>query len=228
LLALIPARGGSKGLPGKNIRSLLGKPMIAYTVEAARQAGLFSDIWVSTDSPEIAAAAKEAGAMVPFLRPANLATDQSPARDTYVHALNEASRLGIDCAEFCALLPTSPLRNAEHIRQAERLFRERAADSVISMTLNPKPPEWLKCLDESRRILPAPFATGPAERNRQEMHNYYVPNGALYFFRTDFFRASESYFGANSFGFVMSRAHSIDVDDELDFRLAQILMQEKF
>src|SRR5688572_23564500 len=133
-LALIPARGGSKGLPGKNTRPLHGKPLIAWTVETARHAGLFDRVVVSTDSRDIADVAERYGALVPFLRPAEIAGDATPMRDVIGHAIHAETAAGHEPAVVILLQPTSPLRSAEEIRAAAQLLRSTNCDSVVSVS----------------------------------------------------------------------------------------------
>ncbi|ELV2779730.1 acylneuraminate cytidylyltransferase family protein, partial [Enterobacter cloacae] len=133
-IALIPARGGSKRLPDKNIKLLNGKPLIAWTIIAARESGLFDDIIVSTDSENIASLAKKFGANVPFIRPQNLSDDTATTAEVVRHAVDfiqQAEKVSIDI--ICLLQPTSPLRTATHIKEAFNLYKEKKAKSVISV-----------------------------------------------------------------------------------------------
>jgi CMP-N,N'-diacetyllegionaminic acid synthase len=201
--------------------------MLEYTVEAALRSEIFEHVWVSTDSEDIAAVAKKAGADVPFLRPSSLATDQSPAREAYLHTLNEAEKRKLSPSEFCVLLPTSPLRNFQDIREAAKIFGEKNADSVLSMTLNQKPVEWLKTIDSDGLIHNANFGAAASEKNRQESPAYYTPNGAIYIFSTAFFKQSKSYYGNKTYAYTMPRQSSIDVDDEFDFAIAEMVLKGK-
>ena len=133
MIAVIPARGGSKGVPKKNIRQLLEKPLLAYTIEAARDAGVFQKVIVSTDSDEIARIAREYGAEVPFIRPDDLSGDQASSDDAILHALEYFRKEGMEFGEVCKLQPTSPLRNAGHIAEAYRFFKENNYDFVVSV-----------------------------------------------------------------------------------------------
>jgi N-acylneuraminate cytidylyltransferase/CMP-N,N'-diacetyllegionaminic acid synthase len=133
MIAIIPARGGSKGIPGKNIKLLGGKPLIVYTIEAALESRWISEVIVSTDSEEIARVAREYGAIVPFLRPAELARDDSQAIDSYIYTVEKLEKeYGYTIESFIVLLLTTPFRNGNDIDEAIEMFREKNSDSVIS------------------------------------------------------------------------------------------------
>lgn len=224
MIALIPARGGSKGLPGKNTRLLAGKPLIAYTIEAALRSSEVSRVICSTDSPEIAAVAREYGAEVPFMRPAELAQDNSLVIDTYMHTIDRISReSGLDIDEFTALLPTAPLRNARDIDGAIRLFHEKNADSVVSYYPAPHPVQWYKYIDDNG-ILRSFFEEGDRLANRQVEKQSYLPNGAIYVFKYNMIKNLRVYYTEKSYPYIMPRERSIDVDALEDFNYAEYLL----
>jgi len=145
MIAIIPARGGSKGLPGKNIRLLNGMPLICHTVKAALSASSISRVIVSTDDDDISSAAKECGAEVPFSRPGELAGDNSMVMDAYLYTVDRLAKESDDKVDaFVALLPTAPLRLAEDIDNAIDIFNKNKADSVISITESEVPVEWYR------------------------------------------------------------------------------------
>lgn len=216
MLALIPARGGSKGLPGKNIKNLLGKPMIAYSVEAALDASSIDRVIVSTDCPDIAAIAVEYGAECPSLRPSHLATDNALAIDTYTHALNE---FAMGSEEIVVLLPTAPLRTAIDINSAVALFREKAADSVISFTEEHHPVSWHRQLDSDGRVV---YEDQPLS-NRQDNKTTYYPNGSLFVFTKDILMSGK-YYSNNTYAYTMPRNRSVDVDTQEDFEYVEYLL----
>lgn len=223
MIALIPARGGSKGLPGKNVRSLCGKPLIAHTIASARAAASVDRIVVSTDDPAIAEVAVAYGAEVPFLRPAELATDTAMAVDNYIYTIGRLEReWGMAIESFVVLQPTSPLRTGADIDGAVRLFEERRADSVVSYTPEAHPVRWHKYLDEDGRLVDI---FEPSIANRQEYRTSYYPNGAIYVFRTEVIRVRK-YYTDRSFAYVMPRCRSVDIDTLEDFRYAEFLMSE--
>ena len=227
MIALIPARGGSKGLPGKNIRLLAGKPLIAHTILAAQNAKTIDRVLVSTDSPEIAQVARAFGAEIPFLRPAELARDESLAIDNYIYTvdrLNTEFSAGIK--ELAVLLPTVPLRTAEDIDSAVRLFQEKSADSVISYYPAPHPLQWHRFIDE-KGVLQSFFPDGGALRNRQEEKRAYLPNGALYIFNYKILKEQRVYYTEKSYPYLMPAERSVDIDTLQDFRFAEFLMTDR-
>lgn len=224
MIAIIPARGGSKGLPGKNIRKLNGKPLIAYTIEAALKSRHIDRVIVSTDDEDISKIAKQYGAEIPFMRPAELASDTAMAVDNYIYTIGRLEKEGgkiIDA--FVVLQPTSPLRIAEDIDGAVEMFLENKADSVISYTPEAHPISWHKYLDEENRfedILKANI------NNRQDNRVSYYPNGAVYVFRTSMIR-ERKYYTNKSFAYVMPRTRSVDIDFIEDFEYAEFLLKRK-
>ena len=223
MIAIIPARGGSKGLPGKNVRPLLGKPLIAYTIECAKAAQSIDRVVVSTDDPKIAEIAQEFGAEVPFLRPAELATDTAKAIDNYIYTVDRLSRednIAIDA--FIVLLPTSPLRKSQDINCAVDMFLERNADSVISYTPETHPISWHKYLNTDCAFEDI-FKDSLA--NRQELRVSYYPNGAIYVFRSAMIREGR-YYTDKSYAYVMPRNRSVDIDSVEDFEYAEYLLSK--
>lgn len=222
LTAIIPARGGSKGLTGKNIRPLRGRPMIAYTVEEALKARSIGEVIVSTDNSEIAAVAQRYGADCPFLRPGDLAGDDSRAVDTYVYTVDRLTQeRGQRMDALVVLQPTSPLRTAADIDGATELFFAKNADSVVSYTREHHPISWHRHLDPDGRILPV-----PEERleNRQQLTPTYYPNGAVYVFSCSLLR-QRRYYGSASYAYVMPAERSVDVDTLEDFNYAEFLLE---
>lgn len=221
MIAIIPARGGSKGLPGKNIKPLLGKPLIAYTIECALQAKAIERVIVSTDDEEIAAVAKQYGAEVPFLRPDFLATDTAMAVDNYIYTITRLEEEeGIAIKEFMVLQPTSPLRTPQDIDAAAALFYEKQADSVISYTPEAHPVFWHKVVREDLRLEDL-FDNTLA--NRQELPRTYYPNGAIYVFSAGLIR-TRRYYSDKTFAYIMSREKSVDIDYQADFEYAEFLL----
>ncbi|WP_333601469.1 acylneuraminate cytidylyltransferase family protein [Flavobacterium sp.] len=224
MIAIIPARGNSKGLPGKNIKPLLGKPMIAYTIEAALQSKYISRVIVSTDSVEIAATAKKYGASVPFLRPEHLATDEAKAIDTYLYTVDAIEKEeNSTIEEIVVLLPTSPLRNTKDIDAACELFKEKAADSVISYTREAHPVFWHKHINEKGEF--EDIFDSNILNNRQDLKASYYPNGAVFIFKVALLKQGQ-YYNAHSFPYVMPRERSIDIDTIDDFDYAEFLMKK--
>lgn len=224
MIALIPARGGSKGLPGKNIRLLNGKPLIAYAIEAALKSKHIDRVIISTDDKEIARIAVDHGAELPFMRPAELASDTAMAVDNYIYTIDRLEKeSGKTIEAFVVLQPTSPLRIAEDIDAAVELFYEKAADSVISYTPEAHPVSWHKYLDEEGRFVDI-FDSNI--KNRQDNRISYYPNGAVYVFRTSMIR-ERKYYTDNSFAYIMPRSRSVDIDFIDDFEYAEFLLSRR-
>ncbi|WP_375191711.1 cytidylyltransferase domain-containing protein [Marinobacter sp.] len=227
-VALIPARGGSKRLPGKNMKELAGKPLIQWTIDAALDSQLFDHVCVSTDCEEIADVSKRCGAEVPFIRPTELATDTATTADAvrdFVHKF-EALK-GVSLQSICVLQPTSPLRTSDDIRAAHRLFTEEGMDAVISVCEMEHP--YQLC----GRLGPAGSLQGFLEPRHnvrsQEQEIYYRLNGAIYFCRREQALKLESLYDRNvaSRAFEMSQWHSVDIDTEMDFLIAEALLSHR-
>ncbi len=197
ILGLIPARGGSKGVPNKNIKLLAGKPLINYTIEVGLACAEITKLVVSTDSPEIAKISKAAGAEVPFFRPAELATDTSPSIDTVIHAVEFFRKEGNQFDAVCLLQPTSPFRQTEEVQKAISTFIEKEADSLISVRKVPHQfnPHWIfepNADDDFLKI-----ATGESEiiTRRQELPPAYYRDGSIYLVKTEVLLKKRSLYG---------------------------------
>jgi CMP-N,N'-diacetyllegionaminic acid synthase len=218
LLALIPARGGSRGVPRKNVREIAGKPLIAWTIEAALAARWIDRVVVTTDDEEIAAVSRTAGAEIPFLRPAELAADETPGIAPVFHALEALPSYD----EVLLLQPTSPLRGASDIEALLMLARETNAPSVVSVTEPDCHPAWMFRLGEGGRL--ARIGGDETAARRQDLTPVYALNGAMYFARADWLRETGGFIGPNTLGYVMDAERSIDIDTPLDWRIAEFLL----
>jgi CMP-N,N'-diacetyllegionaminic acid synthase len=226
MLAIIPARGGSKGLPGKNIKPLAGLPLICHSIKAALKSNLIDRVIVSTEDNEIASIAKDCGAEVPLMRPANLASDTSMVMDAYLHAVDFiAKENSKPIQSFAALLPTVPLRTSEDINNAIKIFNDKNANSVISVVEAPIPLHWNMRITKEG-ILENYSSEFNAIKNRQELEKTYVPNGAIYVFRTEILRSTRQYYTEKTFPYIMPRNRSADIDDLLDFEWAEYLLKK--
>lgn len=223
MIAIVPARGGSKGLPGKNIKNLHGKPLVAYTIEAAMKSKYITDVIISTDDETIYLEALKYGAKKTFLRPKHLAQDGSLAIDNYIYTLERLNKeFGYNIDEFIVLQPTSPLRSVEDIDAAIKLFKNNKADSVISFTQENHPISWHKYIDDSgcfENIFPETI------QNRQDYRESYYPNGAIFVFSLDLIR-NKQYYSDKSYAYLMPRVRSVDIDDADDFDYVQYLMRK--
>ncbi len=223
ILAIIPARGGSKGLPGKNLRPLGGRPLIAWTVEAGRQSRYVSELIVSTDCPKIADEAAAAGARVPFIRPAGLAGDTAQIMDAVIHAIERLQEDGQTFDLVLLLQPTSPLRSSEDIDKAIELFFARQAEAVVSVCENDHHPWWSNTLPENGNMVG--FLRPEAlNTNRQDLPSYYRLNGAIYLADIGALKNHQSFYGPGTFAYVMPRERSVDIDSALDFHLAEAIL----
>jgi len=224
-IAIIPARGGSKRLPGKNLMSIAGKPLISWTIDAAIKSGVFKRVIVSTDSEEIAEIARADGAEVPFLRPSDLSGDHTSTVEVLNHALVELTK-GSDNSytHLACLQPTSPLRKPEDIIKAAEFMEEKNADAIISVCKNEHSPLWSNVLPEDKNM--EGFLDGRIQKTpSQELPEYYRLNGALYICDIPRFIQEQTLFlSTNIYAYIMSRKSSIDIDDEVDFDLAQIYL----
>ncbi len=226
MIAFIPARGGSKGLPGKNIKPLLGKPLIGRAIEEALASRYIDRVVVTTDDEEIASVAREYGAEVPFLRPQELATDTASAIDVYLHAAEfMRDQEGCDVEKFMVMLATAPMRTTEHIDEAVEKFNQDGARTLISMTEAETPVSWYHILDGQGRVHNAGFDAGNVVANRQANSTYYIPNGAIYILDYDLLKQERTYYCENTTIYEMSREDSIDIDTPYDFALAEYMMK---
>lgn len=221
-LGIIPARSGSKGLQGKNIKDLNGKPMIAYSIEAAKNSNIFDDIIVSTDSQEYANISLEYGASIPFLRPEYLSTDTATTNDVVEYTIKELKNVGKEYDYFMILQPTSPLRTFEDIVGAVNLLFEKGGNSVVSVCEAEHSPLYMNTLDES--LCMNGFLAKDIRTRRQELPKYYRLNGAIYICDVSYFLRYKYFYGEKSYAYIMDKKRSIDIDDELDFIFAQYIM----
>lgn len=227
MIAIIPARGGSKGLPGKNIKEFCGKPLIAYSIEAAQKANLVSRIFVSTDDEGIAEIAKEYGAEIPFLRPAELATDTAFAIDNYIYTigkLNSDQNLNIN--EFLVLQPTSPLRTSQDIDNAIEIYIKNNADSVISVTEMSHSPLWAKRINNNGTIEEY-FPNFNGFKNRQELEKAFIPNGVIFILKEILLKKIHTYYSDKTYPYIMPAERSVDIDNIFEFEFAEYLMRNK-
>lgn len=222
-IAIIPARSGSKGLKDKNIKLLNGKPLIAYTIEAARESGMFNEIFVSTDSAAYADIAREYGADVPFLRDGTLASDTASSWDVVFNTICKYAEYEQSFDSFTLLQPTSPLRNAEDIVDAYRVMYYKQANAIVGVCEVEHSPLWSNTLPEDCSLvdfLNEEIISLP----RQKLAKYYRINGAIYIVKTDYFESTRNIYKSKCYAHIMSKVHSIDIDYELDFMLAEMVM----
>ena len=222
-LAVIPARGGSKRIPRKNVRDLAGRPLIAYSVEAALESGVFARVVVSTDDEEIARIARECGAEVPFLRAAALSDDVTPVSAATADALGRLDPGGAAYADVAQLMANCPLRTAEDVRMSREAFLAGRAPAQISVArYGWQSPWWALTRDATTRIEPL-FADRLLERS-QDLPVLFCPTGAIWWATAETLRARRTYHVEARTGWEMPWDRAIDIDTEDDWRLAERLL----
>jgi CMP-N,N'-diacetyllegionaminic acid synthase len=218
VLGLIPARGGSKGVPGKNIRLLNGKPLLAFTAETALQSKRLAHVVLSTDDDEIAAVGRKYNLCVPFMRPPELARDDTPTLPVVRHALLKMEEKGERFDAVCLLQPTNPLRRASDIDACVKLLIESDADSVVSILPVPHEynPKWVFWMNETNQMS---LATGDAElvSRRQDLPPAYHRDGSIYLTRRETILEKNSLYGDCVIGYEISPEFSANIDTEADW-----------
>ena len=229
ILGIIPARGGSKGIPGKNIKEFYGKPLIAWTIEAALKSGSLSRLIVSTDDNKIVEIAKRYGAEVPLVRPAELAQDTSSTLSVLVHAVKYLLEKENYFPDFIFLLePTFPGRQPQHIREAIDLVLQTHADSVVSLVGVPEKynPAWQFEVGDSgwvKTVVGVDFKK--IVTRRQDLSKTYIRNGAVYLFKTELlFEDEPNFYGRDVMAYIMSSKYDLDIDTLEDWFVAESKM----
>lgn len=223
VLGLITARGGSRTLPGKNLRRLHGRSLIEWTVRAAQHARCIDRLVISTDADDIAQEARRVGCEVPFMRPAELATDEASSVDVVLHALQE---LGLSAGHVVLLQPTSPLRTAADIDACFDIYRANGARAATSVCESPVPPTWMYTIGDGNLMQPV-IAERPAQTRRQEQPACYVCNGAVYVVGVEWFATNRQFVTKETAAYVMPPERSVDIDTEHDFRYAEWLLADE-
>lgn len=222
LLALIPARGGSKGIKNKNIITLNGFPLISYSIKASLGSRYIDDTVVTTDSDEIASIAKRYGASVPFMRPSMLASDRAKTIDAVLHSIKMFEKMGKYFDILVLLQPTQPLRTAEDIDKAIEMFFEKNKKGLVSVCPVEEHPILIRSIDENSNL------TALLKKNstcrRQDMEDYYRVNGCIYINQIAGL-SKETSFNDNPVGFIMDRSHSVDIDEMKDLYIAEYYMR---
>lgn len=222
-IAIIPARSGSKGLKDKNIKLLNGKPLMAYTIDAAKKSNLFDEIFVSTDSEEYANIANNLGASVPFLRSMKLSSDNASSWDVVKESLMNYKKLGKEFDTVALLQPTSPLRKVKDILNAYDNMKIKDANAVVSVCEVDHSPLWCNILPEDNSLnnfLSQDLIKSP----RQSLPKYYRINGALYIVKTEYLMTSENIYIEKCYAVIMKKEDSVDIDDIVDFKIAEALI----
>lgn len=220
VLGLIPARGGSKGLPGKNVLPLGGRPLIAWSIEAARASRYVDSVVVSSDDEAIIAVAENHGCDISLIRPPELATDEAEALDVVLHALEQVPGYDI----LVLLQPTSPLRTGSDIDHALEKMIGREADSCVSVVEPEKSPFWSYSVDDNECLRPL-MDPAFASRRRQDLPAAYVLNGALYIVRTAWLKRHECLIDGHTLAYRMPKERSVDIDTAFDLKIAELYLK---
>ena len=221
-IAIIPARSGSKGLPEKNILDLNGHPLMYYTIKAALESGCFDTVMVSTDSEKYADIAKSCGAEVPFLRTEELSSDTAGSWDVVREVLTKYKVMGNSFDYVALMQPTSPLRNAEDIKNAFKILSKDNVHTVVSVTEVEHPVQWCFTMPECGSM--KTYAESPYNQmRRQDLETHYRENGAIYIVNASkILNRDYNYYGDNCYGYLMPEERSIDIDCEVDLVIAGI------
>lgn len=217
-IAIIPARGGSKRIPRKNIRSFLGRPILAYSIDAARQSGLFTEVMVSTDDPEIADVARHYGASVPFLRQPQTATDVATTADVLTEVLNQYAGQRTSFRHACCLYPTAPFVTADLLKEAFSLLTETPFDTVYPIQPFSFPVQRAVVLRNGRVQWLQPEH---ALTRSQDLEPAYHDAGQFYFFDVAAFQANKHLITNNSGGLIIPEMAAHDIDTEADWQVAE-------
>lgn len=218
ILAVIPARGGSKGIPKKNIIDLLGKPLLYYSIKSAKESKYIDKVIISTDDIEIAEVGKNLGAEVPFLRPKEISGDKAKSIDAFIHAIKELEKLGEKYDYILLLQNTSPLRQSWHIDEAiEKLIKsdKRSLVSVSEVIEHPCIMRTLNEKDETMNLL-----NMNGDMRRQDFPPMYIVNGAIYIQKNDECLNLNTNLNGGKLAYVMAREYSVDIDEYLDLDIA--------
>ncbi|MBO6214960.1 MAG: acylneuraminate cytidylyltransferase family protein [Lachnospiraceae bacterium] len=224
VLALIPARGGSKGIKDKNIYEIDELPLIAYTIRAAKQCDYVDDIVISTDSEKIAGVAREYGALVPFYRPAELASDTATTLDAVRHAITTLSAMGRDYDILMILQPTSPLRDAADIKGALEVFMAAGQKGLAAVSPVDQSPILIRTIAPEHHM--EKLLNLSSTVRRQDMPDYYFVNGSIYINAVKDIDENTS-FNDNEVPYVMERSHSVDIDEYKDIEEVKWYLSQK-
>ena len=219
ILGIIPARGGSKAIPRKNLKLLAGKPLIAWTIEEAKKSQYLDRIILSSEDVEIIETATALGCETPFVRPSELARDDTPGIEPVIHALN---CIGEHYDYVVLLQPTSPLRTTDDIDGCIRYCVQEGALVCVSVSLTDKHPCWMHTLDERHRLHPL-LQTGQSIERRQDLPPIYIENGAVYVAETNFLLHEKNFITTETLAYIMPPERSWDIDNEADFHYCSLL-----
>lgn len=225
ILAIIPARGGSKGIPHKNIMSICDKPLIYYTIKAGTKSKFIDKVIVSTDDAEIKNVSEAFGARVPFLRPDELSADNAKSIDVVIHAINFFINSGERFDAAVLLQPTSPMRDNNDIDEALISFFEKKADSLVSVCEADENPVLMRKIEKDKLVEVLNYEND--NLMRQKLPKFYIFNGAIYINTIEMILEKKRFIDENTVPFIMEKEKSIDIDEKLDAKIVEIIMKEK-
>jgi CMP-N,N'-diacetyllegionaminic acid synthase len=220
VLAIIPARGGSKGVVHKNIHEVAGKPLIAWTIEEAKKSRYIDRLILTSDDVEIIAVAQKWGCEVPFTRPKELALDDTPGIEPILHAIHNMPKYDY----IVMLQPTSPLRSVVDIDSSLELCEVQGSNSCVSVTAPDKSPYWMYTLDESSKMTPL-LQVKEAIKRRQDLPNIVALNGAVYVANSDWLLENKAFVTTDTIAYTMPKLRSLDIDTELDLQIAEFIIK---
>lgn len=226
-IAMITARGGSKRIPRKNVKEFCGRPIMAYSVEAALESGLFDEVMVSTDDEEIASIAKRCGAQVPFRRNEKTAGDYASTSDVILEVLDEYEKRGKQFDIACCIYPTAPFITARKLKEAYEKLLESDADTLIPVVSFSYPPQRALLIENGRLVFGQPQYM---ESRSQDLPAHYHDAGQFYFIRTEAFRRNKKLMVGNILPFIVSESEVQDIDNQSDWEIAELkyrLMEER-
>ena len=221
-LAIIPARGGSKGIPNKNIMAISGKPLIAYTIDAGKKSKYIDELIVSTDSEVIKVIAQQYGAKVPFLRSEELSNDTSKSIDVVIHSIDFYRKNNVSFDYVILLQPTSPLRTFKHLDEAIEKLIESKSTSLVSVCEASENPVLMRSIENEK--LKEVISFEGTNLRRQDLPTFYIFNGALYINSNDMLVNEKKFVDENTIPYVMNKESSIDIDTMLDARLVELII----
>ena len=227
ILAIIPARGGSKGLPGKNIRILCGKPLIAWSIEHAKNSKYVDDVFVSTDSQEIASVAEEYGVPVPELRPDYLARDSAPSSEFIIYTLEKLRKEGKNYDYFILLEPTSPLRDVEDVdKSIEMLIDNPTGERIVGVAMSGTiHPAFMMLVGGDGYL--KPLAEGKHDVRRQDLPDVFFFEGSVYVSKVDVFLQKKTFYHDRTLPYIVPEWKSHEVDNLVDFNIIETIMKMK-
>ncbi len=218
-IAIITARGGSKRIPKKNVKFFCGKPIIAYSIEAAMKSGLFDEIMISTDDEEIAEIGKKYGAVVPFLRSDKNANDYASTNDVLLEVLEEYEKRGESFEMACCLYPTAPFVTAEKLNKAFTMLEQSDADTLIPVVAFSYPPQRAMIVEEGRLVFNCPEYM---DSRSQDLTTHYHDVGQFYCFRVEAYRRNRKLMLGNILPFILSEMEVQDIDNQTDWEIAEM------